>query len=265
MGGAQPLAVTMNGGVALCVEVDPARIERRIKTRLPRPRERRPRRGAAVGGRGACGTRGASRSGSSATAPRCCPSCSARGFAPDLVTDQTSAHDPLGGYVPAGLSLEEAERLRDDDPAGYERRSFDVDGPARRGDGRLPRRAARWCSTTGTTCGPAPRPAGSRTSARTPTRGSCRRSSGRCSARARARSAGWRSRATPRTSRRPTARSPSSSRRTSGCTAGSRWPRSGSRSRGCRRGSAGSATASGRRRACGSTRWSRAASSRRRS
>jgi urocanate hydratase len=47
-----------------------------------------------------------------------------RGFAPDLVTDQTSAHDPLGGYVPAGLTLEEAARLREDDPAEYQRRSF---------------------------------------------------------------------------------------------------------------------------------------------
>ena len=61
-----------------------------------------------------------------------------RGFAPDLVTDQTSAHDPLGGYVPADLSLEEADRLRGDDPAEYERRVVRVRWPARRGDGRVP-------------------------------------------------------------------------------------------------------------------------------
>ena len=124
MGGAQPLAVTMNGGVALCVEIDPARIERRIKTRyLDRESDdldealrwvdeaRSAREAVSIGVVGNCA--------------EVLPELLARGFAPDLVTDQTSAHDPLGGYVPADLSLEEAERLRDDDPAGYERRSFD--------------------------------------------------------------------------------------------------------------------------------------------
>jgi urocanate hydratase len=124
MGGAQPLAVTMNGGVALCVEIDPARIERRIKTRyLDRESDeldealrwvdeaRSAREAVSIGLVGNCA--------------EVLPRLLARGFAPDLVTDQTSAHDPLGGYVPAGLSLEEAERLRDDDPDGYERRSFE--------------------------------------------------------------------------------------------------------------------------------------------
>jgi urocanate hydratase len=124
MGGAQPLAVTMNGGVALCVEIDQARIERRIKTRyLDRESDdldealrwvdeaRSAREAASIGLVGNCA--------------EVLPELLARGFAPDLVTDQTSAHDPLGGYVPAGLSLEEAERLRDDDPDGYERRSFE--------------------------------------------------------------------------------------------------------------------------------------------
>jgi urocanate hydratase len=124
MGGAQPLAVTMNGGVALCVEIDPARIERRIKTRyLDRESDeldealrwvdeaRSAHEAVSIGLVGNCA--------------EVLPHLLARGFAPDLVTDQTSAHDPLGGYVPAGLSLEEAERLRDDDPDGYERRSFE--------------------------------------------------------------------------------------------------------------------------------------------
>jgi urocanate hydratase len=124
MGGAQPLAVTMNGGVALCIEIDPARIERRIKTRyLDRESEkldealrwvdeaRSAREAVSIGLVGNCA--------------EVLPELLARGFAPDLVTDQTSAHDPLGGYVPAGLSPEEAERLRDDDPGGYERRSFE--------------------------------------------------------------------------------------------------------------------------------------------
>ena len=123
MGGAQPLAVTMNGGVALCVEIDPARIERRIKTRyLDRESDdldealrwvdeaRSAREAVSIGLVGNCA--------------EVLPELLARGFAPDLVTDQTSAHDPLGGYVPAGLTLEEAARLREDDPAGYERRSF---------------------------------------------------------------------------------------------------------------------------------------------
>src|SRR5205807_10231135 len=107
MGGAQPLAVTMNEGVAMCVEVDPARIERRVKTRyLDRETadldealewvERARAAGEAV----SIGVRG--------NAAEVEPELARRGFRPDVVTDQTSAHDPLGGYVPAGLSLDEA-------------------------------------------------------------------------------------------------------------------------------------------------------------
>ena len=123
MGGAQPLAVTMNGGVALCVEVDPARIERRIKTRyLDRETDdldealrwvdeaRSAREAVSIGLVGNCA--------------EVLPDLLARGFAPDLVTDQTSAHDPLGGYVPIGLSLDAAAKLREADPEEYQRRSF---------------------------------------------------------------------------------------------------------------------------------------------
>ena len=123
MGGAQPLAVTMNGGVALCVEVDPARIERRIKTRyLDRETDdleqalrwveqaRAEREAVSIGLVGNCA--------------EVLPELLARGFAPELVTDQTSAHDPLGGYVPGGFSLEEAAVLRESDPEGYQARAY---------------------------------------------------------------------------------------------------------------------------------------------
>jgi len=122
MGGAQPLAVTMNGGVALVVEVDPVRIERRVKSRyLDRATEdldqavrwveeaRRAGEAVSVGLLG--------------NAAETHPDLLRRGFRPDVVTDQTSAHDPLDGYVPTGLSLDEAAELRGADPEGYVKRA----------------------------------------------------------------------------------------------------------------------------------------------
>jgi urocanate hydratase len=123
MGGAQPLAVTMNGGVALCVEVDPARIERRIKTRYL-DRETTDLDEAV---RWAEEARSAGEALSIGLLGNCAethPELLRRGFRPDVVTDQTSAHDPLGGYVPGGLSLEQAAELRREDPAEYERRAY---------------------------------------------------------------------------------------------------------------------------------------------
>jgi urocanate hydratase len=118
MGGAQPLAVTMNGGVALCVEVDPDRIERRLAGGYLDERaedlddavERveaaaRARRPLSVGLLG--------------NAAEVLPELLAAGFRPDVVTDQTSAHDPLGGYVPAGVDVADAPAARHDDPDGY--------------------------------------------------------------------------------------------------------------------------------------------------
>src|SRR5690348_11470666 len=118
MGGAQPLAGTMAGAAILCVEVDPTRIERRLETRyldeaadsledaLARIRraaaERRP---LSVGLLG--------------NAAELVPELASRGEAFDLVTDQTAAHDPLTGYVPTGLSVEEAATLRSSDPDEY--------------------------------------------------------------------------------------------------------------------------------------------------
>jgi urocanate hydratase len=122
MGGAQPLAVTMNEGVALMVEVDPVRMERRIKTRyLDRSTEdvdeavswveeaREAGEPVSIGLLG--------------NAAETHPSLLERGFRPDVVTDQTSAHDPLDGYIPAGLSLEQAAELRAGDPKEYVRRA----------------------------------------------------------------------------------------------------------------------------------------------
>jgi urocanate hydratase len=122
MGGAQPLAVTMNEGVALCVEVDPERIRRRLETGYLDERaddlddavarcrsakaERRP---LSVG---LCGN-----------AAEVLPALLAAGFEADVVTDQTSAHDPLNGYIPADLSLAQAEELRGADPDEYVRRA----------------------------------------------------------------------------------------------------------------------------------------------
>jgi urocanate hydratase len=122
MGGAQPLAVTMLGGVALCVEVDLRRIERRIETGYLDERAadlddalrrleiaRAARRPLSIGLAG--------------NAAEILPVLAARAdVAIDFVTDQTSAHDPLNGYVPAGLTVEQAEVLRRSDPEDYLRR-----------------------------------------------------------------------------------------------------------------------------------------------
>src|SRR6266581_3856621 len=122
MGGAQPLAATMHGGVCLAVEVDPARVQRRRDTRyLDRSTAsldealrwcetaRRDGEALSVGLIGNCAD--------------VLPELARRGFVPDVLTDQTSAHDPLNGYVPAGCSLEQAAALRQADPAEYVRRA----------------------------------------------------------------------------------------------------------------------------------------------
>ena len=118
MGGAQPLAATMNGASILCVEVDQAKIERRMKTGycdrmtksldealqwvLSAKTDHKP---LSVGLVSNCAT--------------VLPDLVRRDVAPDLVTDQTSAHDPLNGYIPAGLSLEDAAQLRQRSPKAY--------------------------------------------------------------------------------------------------------------------------------------------------
>lgn len=124
MGGAQPLAITMNEGVALVIEVDPARVERRVRLgycdrvassvdeairMVDAARQSETPVSVAVVG----------------NAAQVFPELVRRGIVPDVVTDQTSAHDPLGGYVPAGLSLEDAARLRREDPGTYVKRAYE--------------------------------------------------------------------------------------------------------------------------------------------
>jgi urocanate hydratase len=121
MGGAQPLAVTMNEGCALCVEVDLHRIERRLQTRYLD--ERAADLDAALERLAAAKAAGETVSvGLLGNAAEVLPELVRRGVEVDVVTDQTSAHDPLNGYVPAGLTVEQAEALRRSDPDDYLRR-----------------------------------------------------------------------------------------------------------------------------------------------
>jgi len=118
MGGAQPLAATMLGGAILCVEVDPARIRRRLDTGyLDEASDSLDDALSRV--RGAARERRPLSVGLQANAAEIVPELARRGEHFDLVTDQTAAHDPLTGYVPVGLSVEEAARLRADDPDDY--------------------------------------------------------------------------------------------------------------------------------------------------
>ncbi len=122
MGGAQPLAATLNGAVFLGIDVDPVRIERRVRTgycdRIAMTLDealdicedaREQKRAVSVGLVGNCA--------------EMLPELVRRGVHVDAVTDQTSAHDPLNGYVPKGLSLDEAAKLREKDAAAYVKES----------------------------------------------------------------------------------------------------------------------------------------------
>jgi urocanate hydratase len=122
MGGAQPLAVTMAGGVALCIEVDAERIRRRLETSYldvsaDTLDEALRLADAAVKAKQPLSI------GLLGNAADVYPELVRRGFTPDLVTDQTSAHDTLNGYVPNGMSLAEALELRRRDPKEYVRRA----------------------------------------------------------------------------------------------------------------------------------------------
>ena len=123
MGGAQPLAATMNGGAFLGIDVDPEHIKRRVKTgycdvmvnsldealRILKNAVRK-REATSVGLVGNCAD--------------LIPELAKRGVVPDVLTDQTSAHDPIGGYVPNGMSLEQALELRKVNPQEYRKRSI---------------------------------------------------------------------------------------------------------------------------------------------
>ncbi len=124
MGGAQPLAATLNGAAYLGIEVDPERIKRRLKSgycdimvndldealRILKNAVRK-QEAVSVGLVGNCA--------------EVIPELARRGVVPDLLTDQTSAHDPLNGYIPAGLDLAAAAELRGRDPAEYQRHALD--------------------------------------------------------------------------------------------------------------------------------------------
>jgi len=122
MGGAQPLAVTMAEGVALCIEVDPQRIARRLETRYLDTEAASLDEALEMATRAAAEERPLS-IGLCANAADVYPELVRRGFTPDVVTDQTSAHDTVNGYVPNGMSYEAALQLREADPAEYERRA----------------------------------------------------------------------------------------------------------------------------------------------
>ena len=124
MGGAQPLAATMAGAAFLGIDIDPERIKKRLKTgycdfmvntldealRILKNAVRK-KENVSVGLVGNCAD--------------IIPELAERGVVPDILTDQTSAHDPLNGYVPNGMSLGEALELRKRDPKAYEEKSFD--------------------------------------------------------------------------------------------------------------------------------------------
>jgi urocanate hydratase len=123
MGGAQPLAATMNGACFLGIDVDPARIEKRVKTNYCDHLVRHLDEALSLIDR----ARGDGRPISVGLVGNCAdvvPELTRHGVVPDIVTDQTSAHDPLNGYVPNGMSLEAAVTLRKRNPDEYIRRSM---------------------------------------------------------------------------------------------------------------------------------------------
>jgi urocanate hydratase len=122
MGGAQPLAATMNDAVMIAVEVDPTRIQRRLETRYL-DRATRTLDEALAWARAAQAAGDGLSIGLEGNCAEVLPELVRRGIVPDVLTDQTSAHDPLNGYVPAGLPLAAALALRTSDPAEYVRRA----------------------------------------------------------------------------------------------------------------------------------------------
>ena len=127
MSGTQPLAATLNGACYLGIEVDPARIEKRLKTgycdRMSWNLDEALALIEEVRGRGE-----ALSVGLVGNCADVIPELARRGIAPDILTDQTSAHDPLRGYVPNGMTLAEALSLRASNPAEYSKRSVEAMG-----------------------------------------------------------------------------------------------------------------------------------------
>jgi urocanate hydratase len=137
MGGAQPLAATMNGARFLGIDVDPARIEKRLRTgycdRIAWTLDEALEMLGIDGSAGfsphpGSGLQSAISVGLVGNCAEILPEMVRRGIVPDVLTDQTSAHDPLHGYVPTGVTLQEAEELRCSDPEEYKRRAIESMG-----------------------------------------------------------------------------------------------------------------------------------------
>jgi urocanate hydratase len=122
MGGAQPLAVTMNGGVCIGIEVDETRIDRRIETGYTDMKTDSLEEAISLAEKAKQDGKALS-IGLLGNAADILPEMLQRNFLPDVLTDQTSAHDPLNGYIPAGMKLGEAEDLRAANPGEYVKRS----------------------------------------------------------------------------------------------------------------------------------------------
>ena len=123
MGGAQPLAVKMNNGIALCIEIDPFRIKRRIETRYLDVSVETLDEAIGVAER-ARSEKKAITIGLLGNAAEILPKMIKIDFVPDMITDQTSAHDELDGYIPSGISFEKAEIFRKSEPDKYASESF---------------------------------------------------------------------------------------------------------------------------------------------
>jgi len=245
----------MNGGTALVAEVDPARIGKRLATRYLD--ERVDVLDAAIDrALGAAAAGEAVSIGVLANAVDLLTRLLARGIVPDILTDQTSAHDELNGYVPHGIPFEEALGLRRADPGEYKRRAYASMKAHVEAMLELKARGAVTFDYGNNLRAQARK---AERAARSRSKGSSRGTSGRSSAKGRGRSAGRRSAATRTTSPRPTRRSSSSSPETRRSPAGSASPASAWRTRASRPASAGSVTASGRRRGSPSTSSSGAA------
>jgi urocanate hydratase len=238
MGGAQPLAATMAGASILCVEVDPTRIQRRLETRyLDEVADSLDDAVARV--RGAAERGEAVSVGLLGNAADVFTELAARGEHFDLVTDQTAAHDPLTGYLPAEVPLEEAAGLRERDPEAYLRLARESIVAHVRAMVELGRAGCHVFDYGNNLRGEA-FDAGLDEAFSYP--GFVPATSGRCSVAGSGLSAGPPCPAILRTSRRSTASSPRSSRTTRCCSGGWSSPRDGSRSRDCPPGSAGSDT-----------------------
>jgi len=256
MGGAQPLAATLNGAAFLGIDVDPERIKRRVKTgycdvmvndldealRILKNAVRK-REATSVGLVGNCAD--------------VVPELARRGVVPDLLTDQTSAHDPVGGYIPQGLDVAQAAELRNADPVAYRKRALESIG--KHVEGML---ALQKLGSVTFDYGNNIRTFAYEQGVKTPTtfRVSYRPLFDRYFAKAAGRSAGPRFRVKPRTSTELTNSCWKCSRTTTSSAGGSRWRKSACDFRACPRASAGSDMASAKSSAWLSMTWWRAAS-----